>query len=305
MAEIFPLNRISEIQERPQDFKLLERIPLNRRLLDKALPLKLAEPLEGERVHTVVFLDTETTGFYPDSDKIIELALVRCSYSIDRRMLLSIDRCYDGFEDPKRPLPEKIVELTHITDQMVSGQSFDEDKIAQLLVGRPLIVAHNASFDRPFFDERFKTLSSLSWADSLGGVDWDSLGFGNGKKLEYLTTSRGWFYEAHRAVDDCFALAWLFKIEPRAFALLIESAVKKDYAVYAWGCPFSQKEAVKSLGYSFDGSRRVWYKNFRTEQEAKRQITVLSQYYDASTTEIKVYTAATRFKEGRRGGSKA
>ena len=88
---VFPLNRFQEISERPEDFRLIERIPLNRNLVEKRLPLKLTNAIEGERVHQVVFLDTETTGIEHGFDKIIELGLVKATYSFDRRILLSID----------------------------------------------------------------------------------------------------------------------------------------------------------------------------------------------------------------------
>lgn len=292
---VFPLNRFQEISERPEDFRLIERIPLNRNLVEKRLPLKLTNAIEGERVHQVVFLDTETTGIEHGFDKIIELGLVKATYSFDRRILLSIDKVFDGFEDPGRKIPQEIVELTGITDEIVAGKSLDQDRVAQMLLGRPLVVAHNAKFDRPFFDERFPSLGNLSWACSYSGINWDLLG-SNGRKLEYLNLMRGWFYEAHRADDDCLALAWLMHIEPEAFSMLIEEALRKEYQVFAWGSPYSAKDILKGMGYRFDGKMKVWYKNFVQEAEAKMQISVLSQHYDASQTEVRPSTAVTRFK---------
>ena len=211
LNSVFPLERLDEIQKHPEDFRLLERIPLTVDGINTKLPIKLNEPQEGERVHHVVFLDTETTGMDCNQEKIIELGMVRVTYSFDRKIMLSIDKIYDEFEDPGKKIPLEIQQLTHITDDMVAGHRFDNDKVSQILAGRPLVVAHNAKFDRPFFDRRFPTLSDLSWACSLSGVNWDALG-DNGRKLEFLCQVRGWFYDAHRAYDDCLALLWLMHI---------------------------------------------------------------------------------------------
>ena len=56
------------------------------------------------------------------------------------------------------------------------------------------------------------------------------------------------------------------------------------------------KDILKGMGYRFDGKMKVWYKNFVQEAEAKMQISVLSQHYDASQTEVRPSTAVTRFK---------
>lgn len=292
----FPLNRIDEITQRPEDFRLLERIPFNRELIAGRLPLKLHEVEEGERLHAVVFLDTETTGMRAGTDKIIELGLVKVTYSFDRKIILSIDKTYNAFEDPGMKIPDEITNLTGITDAMVQGERIDDDEVAMMLSGRPLIAAHNAAFDRPFFEQRFPSLADFSWACSNQGINWDILG-SRGRKLEYLTCMRGWFYEAHRAEDDCLALVWLLHIEPEAFAMLIEGALKKEYLIYAWGSPFEVKDTLKSMGYRFDGKKKVWYRFCSSESEVSQQLSLLGQHYDASQAETVVLTARNRFKK--------
>ena len=291
----FPLERIDEIQKHPQDFKLLERIPLTIEGMDTRLPIKLNDPVEGERIHHVVFLDTETTGMDANNEKIIELGMVRVTYSFDRKIMLSIDKIYDEFEDPGKEIPLEIQQLTHITNEMVAGHKFDNDKVAQMLAGRPLVVAHNARFDRPFFDRRFPSLGDLSWVCSLNSVNWDSLG-DNGRKLEFLCQVRGWFYDAHRAYDDCLALLWLMHIEPEAFEMLINSALRQEYKINAIGSPFEIKDKLKSLGYRFDATRKCWYITVSSKEELDKQISILNQYYDASSAEIVKLSAKNRYK---------
>lgn len=293
---VFPIERIDEIVKRPQDYRLLERIPLTMPGMEEKIPLMLNKPETGERVHHAVFLDTETTGMKAGEDQIIELGMVRCTYSFDRRIILSIDDYYDEFEDPHRKIPLEIQELTHITDDMVAGHSFDEAKVSSILQGRPIVVAHNAAFDRPFFDRRFPSLADLSWACSCKGIEWNTLG-SSGTKLEFLNMSRGWFYDAHRAYVDCLATIWLMHIEPQAFSMLIENALRKTYRIYARGNTFDIKDLLKEKGYRFDGSMKCWYVDRYSKEEAEREITWLQGLYDASQATVVIQNAKTKFKE--------
>lgn len=290
----FPLGRMPEIQQRPQDFRLLERIPITREDVNEILPIRLAEPEQGERTHQIVFLDTETTGFDPLTDKIIELGMVRATFAYDRRVLLSIDRVFQEFEDPKGPIPERITEITHITDDMVRGKEFNMDAVTQVLAGRPLVIAHNAKFDRPFFDRRFAILDNLSWGCSQE-IDWMKAGSQSGK-LEYLTMYRGWFYEAHRACVDCLALAWLMHIEPDALGLVCDRAITPEYKLTLRGNTFDIKDRIKAMGFKFDGTQKVWHKTFRDERSMRLELESIGQFYDAGQAEIEQISAKNRYK---------
>ena len=61
---------------RPDDFKVLERIPFTQHTAQ--WPLQLFEPV-GDEVEMVI-LDTETTGLLAKDDDIIELGLVKLLY---------------------------------------------------------------------------------------------------------------------------------------------------------------------------------------------------------------------------------
>ncbi len=95
-----------------------------------------------------VVFDTETTGFYVGSDQMIEIGAVKIKHGeiIDR---------FDEFIDPHRPLPQKIVDLTCITDEMLKGHDNEEDVTKRFLewAGDLPMVAHNAKFDIGFVSE--------------------------------------------------------------------------------------------------------------------------------------------------------
>lgn len=106
-------------------------------------------PLNGT---TYVVFDTETTGFNAaGGDQMIEIGAVKiCDGNI-------IDR-FDELIDPKRHIPDKITELTCITDEMVQGKDSEEEVTKKFLkwAGDLPMVAHNAKFDISFIEMSMK-----------------------------------------------------------------------------------------------------------------------------------------------------
>jgi DNA polymerase III subunit epsilon len=127
-----------------------------------------------------IFLDVETTGLSHEIDKIIEIALVPFEFSKDGRIFKILDG-YSDLEDPKSPLAQKIISLTGLTDEMLSGKSFDDDAIKSLAESSKLIIAHNADFDRKFVERRFPFFESIAWACSAYQVPWEEEGLASVK----------------------------------------------------------------------------------------------------------------------------
>ena len=288
--------RLKRLLAKTDDFRILERIPVSKSGL--ALPYRFQEAA-GDEI-PIVFLDTETTGLSSETDVIIELGLVRASFSPSKKKLVSLDAILSAYEDPGKPLSPFITELTGITDEKVRGQRIDEKTVAGFLENAALIVAHNAAFDRPFFEKRFKGFDDRKWACSLAGIDWNSLGFKN-LKLEELLLKSGYFYEAHRASLDCLALAWLFHVQNRAFADLLYQAEKKTVTVRAFGAPFEVRDSLKTRGYRWHdgttGPNRHWWKEIPEEELAAEKNFLDELYPHASDRAgFSLKTAAERFK---------
>lgn len=294
---MFPLERLDDIKNHPQDFKLLKRVPLTRDDVLSRLPVQLTAAMPGEQTRAVVFLDTETTGMLAGRDKIIELGMVRCTYSVERKIILSVDRYFDAYEDPGAPIPPEIVKLTGITDEMVKGQHFDDDLILSFFADHPLIVAHNAKFDRPFVDHRFQALWDNEWACTFKEIDWGMLGFGV-LKLEFLVQSMGYFYDAHRACNDTLSLCYLMFLRPDAFKMLLESVNTTTYRVDAIDAPVSKKDLLKSKGYRWDNDNRNWYIQVNGPEAAQEQCRFLESVYREARDRLQVrsFSAKERFR---------
>ncbi len=94
-----------------------------------------------------VVFDVETTGLSSVYDTIIEIAGVKMKNGeiIDR---------FDSFANPHKPLPEKIVEITKITDDMLKDAP-EVDEVLQKFhewSSGCVLVAHNATFDIGFLN---------------------------------------------------------------------------------------------------------------------------------------------------------
>jgi DNA polymerase-3 subunit epsilon len=299
----FPLYRIHEIEKRPNDFRLLERVPFCS-ILDNpriALPLYLHE-IAGDEV-TLVILDTETTGFDASANDMIEIGIVRCSYSPSHGVVTSIDDIYSGLEAPARgPISDEITSITGITNADVEGCAFDDERVNTLLLeGDPLVIAHNAGFDRPFVENRFKDVASCRWACSIKDIDWKARGF-ESNKLEYLLLNSGYFYNGHRATTDCLALLWLLAEHPAALDDVLAASNQLTYTVRAFGSPFETKDSLKAAGFSWDDGtaehpKHWWISVSDTELSELREWLDDLAGYSADNAEFTPLTARERYKQ--------
>ena len=102
--------------------------------------------------NTYVVFDTETTGFNAaGGDQMIEIGAVKIKNGeiIDR---------FDELINPNRPLPQKIIDLTLITDEMLKDKDTEENvtkRFIEWTKDLPM-VAHNAKFDISFLEMAYK-----------------------------------------------------------------------------------------------------------------------------------------------------
>jgi DNA polymerase-3 subunit epsilon len=150
-----------------------------------------------------VFLDIEATGLSYATDKMIELGMVKFEYTQDGRIFRLLDE-FSGYQDPNMPIPEAITKLTGITDDMVKGYQVNVDEVDSYLNNVDIIIAHNAQFDRTFFEMTFPTITPKAWGCLMYDIDWKNEGISS-HKLEYIAYKYNFFFEGHRAIIDCLA----------------------------------------------------------------------------------------------------
>ena len=92
-----------------------------------------------------VVFDLETTGFSPNTCKIIEIGAVKVANG-------TITERFSEFVNPQVPIPFKIEELTGIRDDMVMGAETIEEILPRFMefCEGCVMIAHNAEFDMSF-----------------------------------------------------------------------------------------------------------------------------------------------------------
>lgn len=236
------------------------------RVLRRLRPRSTIEAYDGSETRLGLFVDVETTGLNPSEDEIIELAMVPFTYSLDGRVF-DIRQPFEKLREPSRRLSDDVTALTGITDEMVAGKIIDPTEVAALVEGTHLIIAHNASFDRRFLERFSSSFIHKPWACSMSQIEWSNEGF-EGNKLAYLAMGAGFFYDRHRAANDCLAAIELLAMrlprsEQPAMSCLLKKAREPSWRIWAENSPFALKDRLKARGYRWNGengpSPKAWY----------------------------------------------
>jgi len=236
------------------------------RVLRRLIPRTEFAPANGQPTRSGILLDVETTGLDQVRDEVIELAMIKFDYLPDGSITRVTD-IFTAFNEPSRPIPPEITELTGITDEIVAGHRIDPDAVAAFAEDAVIVIAHNAGFDRKFSERYWPVFQHKAWGCSATEVDWRKHGF-DGSRLGYLLAGAGFFHQAHRAIDDCHALLEILAFElpdlgEPALAVLLERARKKTMRIWAEQSPFDLKDELKRRGYRWsdgsDGRPKSWY----------------------------------------------
>ncbi|MFA5470822.1 MAG: 3'-5' exonuclease [Acholeplasmataceae bacterium] len=99
----------------------------------------------------ILLFDFETTGLYPDKEQIIEIGAVLMEKQDGK--YVEIDS-FDQLLIADKPLSPKIIEITHITDEMLLRDGIEQEvacqKFMAMMEGEPLLIAYNIQFDLSF-----------------------------------------------------------------------------------------------------------------------------------------------------------
>ena len=243
--------------------------PANWRLIRRLqTPDRYNDP-QGGTIKRALVIDVETTGLSTENDDIIQLAMLPFDYEAESGRILTVHKAqaFDQLREPAVPISEEASLINGITNEMVAGKSIDGSAVATVVANADLIIAHNASFDRPMVERHWKCFAEKPWACTLTSIDWLREGYSSGK-LDYLGMQFGWFYDGHRAMADCEAcLALLAQTLPlfgrRVMELVREAALKDDHLVRAVDAPFDLKDKLRQRGYRWRPADlqngRVWW----------------------------------------------
>lgn len=160
---------------------------------------------------TYIVFDLETFGLNSHEHPIIEIGAIKVQGT----------RIVDSFSqliNPGMPIPQKIQEITNITNPMVADMPSIEEVLPKFMefAGDATMVAHNARFDMSFIRRECKRILNIDYNPSVidtlqmaRDVLPDMKGYGLGSLTKKLGVS---LENHHRAVDDSQATAGMFII---------------------------------------------------------------------------------------------
>ncbi len=271
------LEAAAALLDQSDDYRVLRRMPERRGYYSP----------DGSETKLGLVLDVETTGTNPDTDEIIELAMLPFRFSPDGRIFEVLD-AFDELQEPTSGVvPPEITRITGITTEMVRGKTISLENVSKIAAPAAIVIAHNARFDRRFVEKAFPVLSTKAWACSMTEIPWREEQF-EGLKLEYLAMKSGFFYDAHRAETDCRAtLELLSRSLPQsgelALSVLLQNARKSTCRVWAENSPFDFKDILKARGYRWNagdnGRPRSWYRDVSEDELAGELAYLKSDIY--------------------------
>lgn len=157
---------------------------------------------------TFICFDIETTGLSAARDKITEIGAVKVENGI-------ITDKFSTFVNPKMPIPQKITQLTGITDEMVKDAPSQSEAVSAFLefAGDNVLVAHNAPFDTSFIAKACEDMEREYNYTSIDTVAISRAILTDIKNCKLDTVAkflRLGEFNHHRATDDAEMLAKIF-----------------------------------------------------------------------------------------------
>src|SRR5690625_3265023 len=158
---------------------------------------------------TYVVFDVETTGLSSVYDTIIEIAGVKI------RNGEIIDQ-FESFANPHRKLPDKIIDITGITDDMLVNAPEVDDVLKKFhaWVDDSILVAHNATFDIGFLNQGYEKINlpriSSPVIDTLELARFLFPQLGNHRLNTLCKHLNVELEQHHRAIYDAKATGYLF-----------------------------------------------------------------------------------------------
>ncbi|MBO7288898.1 MAG: PolC-type DNA polymerase III [Clostridia bacterium] len=173
-----------------------------------------------------VVFDVETTGFSAENDSIIEIGAVKVKD-------MKITDSFSAFVNPGRHIPERIVELTGIDDDMVKDAPSIDTVIKEFceFIGDADLVAHNAKFDTSFIRNAMSrnglnySYSSIDTVELARALSLDVKNYKLNTLAAYFKIN---LENHHRACDDARATG---EILIKLFEMLKEKNIEEISSV--------------------------------------------------------------------------
>ena len=207
----------------------------------------------------VLIIDTETTGLSPQDGRCIEVGAIL--FDVKARAAI----CSLAFLIPSETNAAQHVNGIDpgLTFQSPCGRSL----LCSFADEADAIVAHNAAFDRQWFDGAHLPDLELPWICTMEDVPWPpSLRLKGRPSVTALALAHGVpVWAAHRALTDCTYIAQVFERCDNLSVLL--AAAFQPRARYRALVSYDDRGLAKDAGFSWNSEKKIWTRKM-TQAEA-------------------------------------
>ncbi|TWB89040.1 MULTISPECIES: 3'-5' exonuclease [unclassified Synechococcus] len=211
---------------------------------------------------TLLILDTETTGLQAPEAELCEIGAVLFSVP-HRAVLQQLSFLLGVYENKAEPVNGIDAEITRLAMPHQQARAL----FFSLVDSADALLAHNASFDRPwiesFLQKALGATPAIPWICSYEGISWPDLK--PNPSLASLALAHGIpVWSAHRALTDCTYLAQVLQRAPNLEQLLLEGLEPRH--LVAADLPFSRKDEAKEAGFRWEPQAKQWRRRLTNAQ---------------------------------------
>ena len=226
--------------------------------------LTLTETALPQPQHLLI-VDLETNGLNPAVDVVLEIGAIL--YSIPyQTVVYQCSMLFDEADNPQAHLnriPPGVV--SQLSAEIVSpfGAMFTE-----MMYKADYIVAHNAKFDRQWFNASNRVLVNrqgepLPWLCTMSDFVFPKQSRSRLSLVTLCLDHDVSVWSAHRALTDCQLIATLFdRMEsPQVLRqMVVEAAERASRPKYLYQAKvsFQERQKAKDAGFHWDKERKMW-----------------------------------------------
>ena len=138
------------------------------------------------------------------------------------------------------------------------------------------------------------------WVCTKDDIDWFNDHGIESVKLEYILFKLDNWYDAHDAINDCFAVIKMMEVlsETGMVQNMIDMTNKKLYNIYAYGAPFAVKDELKNAGFKWNSKYKVWAIDSAEKVNVENHLKIMTSLYPNALKkcEIESVTGNQRFE---------
>ena len=237
------------------------------------LPVSEGEAGDPSPAHTLLILDTETSGLEPEEHHCLEIGAIL--FDVPSRQILAQMSCLLPVDSNAAEAINRIpAAVTRLPQPWKPGL----DYFQELLNAADLLVAHNAAFDQQWFGRGYLPATDRPWLCSMEDIRWPSE-----KQLRPRPSVRdlALAYEipvwaAHRALTDCIYLAEVFR-RCDQLEKLIERG-REPRSLMRAQVSYDDRQLAREAGFRWnDPVKGAWTRRLSAREAAELPFPVVTQ----------------------------